>query len=194
MKTVNSLKTFYKNTRFGPTLSDASLKDKVRVFVVDKLFISTRLGGTLKISNIITCLYGTVLEIYFFYFMQSQLEIIYLKNTLPPPPLNGGPLKITVQCMSWTFAKIMPRMSWSFSTWYAKYVISTDLYNIPIMSDRYTQQSWDICPMLVWCWATVFDAGPTSNQHWVNVSCLIGNRFRLTLSVRILGGYGWHPQ
>ena len=23
-----------------------------------------------------------------------------------------------------------------------------------------------IDPMLVWCWSTVYDAGPTSNQHW----------------------------
>ena len=27
-------------------------------------------------------------------------------------------------------------------------------------------------PMLCWCWTAVFDVGPTSKQHWVNVSCL----------------------
>ena len=26
-------------------------------------------------------------------------------------------------------------------------------------------------PMLVYCWATVYDAGLTVNQHWINVSC-----------------------
>ena len=31
-------------------------------------------------------------------------------------------------------------------------------------------------PMLSWCSASVADAGPTSTQHWVNVSCLLGGR------------------
>ena len=33
------------------------------VFVAEKIFISTRLGGALKISNFITLLYKTVLEV-----------------------------------------------------------------------------------------------------------------------------------
>ena len=28
--------------------------------------------------------------------------------------------------------------------------------------------------MLVQCWASVTDGGPTLNQHYVNVSCLLG--------------------
>ena len=40
------------------------------IFVADKLFSSTRLGGALKISNFISYLCRTVLEIYIF-FMQS---------------------------------------------------------------------------------------------------------------------------
>ena len=28
--------------------------------------------------------------------------------------------------------------------------------------------------MLVQCWTSVCDAGPTLNQHWVSVSCLLG--------------------
>ena len=28
--------------------------------------------------------------------------------------------------------------------------------------------------MLVQCWSTVSDAGPASNQHWFNASCLLG--------------------
>ena len=35
------------------------------------------------------------------------------------------------------------------------------------------QQTRDIYPMLFQCWATVFDAGPTLNQHWVNGWCLL---------------------
>ena len=36
------------------------------VFVAGKLFISTGLGGALKISHFITCLYRTVLELKLF--------------------------------------------------------------------------------------------------------------------------------
>ena len=36
------------------------------------------------------------------------------------------------------------------------------------------QQTRDIVPMLVQCWSTVYDAGPTLNQQWNNVSCLLG--------------------
>ena len=30
-------------------------------------------------------------------------------------------------------------------------------------------------PVLVWGWPTVYDAGPTLKQHWLNVSCLQGS-------------------
>ena len=35
------------------------------------------------------------------------------------------------------------------------------------------QQTRDIEPLLVQCWASVYDAGPTLNQQWLNVSCLL---------------------
>ena len=34
------------------------------------------------------------------------------------------------------------------------------------------QQTCDIGPTMVYCWATVYDAGPTVNQRWPNLSCL----------------------
>ena len=34
-----------------------------------------------------------------------------------------------------------------------------------------SQQTLDVVPMLLWCWASVADGGLTSNQHWLNVSC-----------------------
>ena len=37
-----------------------------------------------------------------------------------------------------------------------------------------TQQTRDIEAMLGQCWADVVDGGPTLNQHWFNVSCLLG--------------------
>ena len=34
------------------------------------------------------------------------------------------------------------------------------------------QEIQDGYPMLVQCWASVYDAGPTSNQHWITLLCL----------------------
>ena len=28
--------------------------------------------------------------------------------------------------------------------------------------------------MFLWCWPSVYDAGPASNQHWIKVCCLTG--------------------
>ena len=37
----------------------------------------------------------------------------------------------------------------------------------------------DVYPFLIQCWPTVFDAGPTLNQHRVNLSCVLG--YHITL-------------
>ena len=39
---------------------------------------------------------------------------------------------------------------------------------------NFMQQTLDIHPMLVKCWASVVYAGPALCQHWVNVPCLLG--------------------
>ena len=36
------------------------------------------------------------------------------------------------------------------------------------------QQTRDIGPKLIYCWANVGDGGATVNQRWANVSCLLG--------------------
>ena len=41
-------------------------------------------------------------------------------------------------------------------------------------TQAHSQQTRDVLPMLVYCWASVVDDGPTLNQHWLNVSCLLG--------------------
>ena len=44
----------------------------------------------------------------------------------------------------------------------------------PIMRLRQaTQQTRYLDLTLLWCWASVCDAGPTSQQHWINVPCLV---------------------
>ena len=37
-----------------------------------------------------------------------------------------------------------------------------------------SRQTRDIEPLLDQCWASVVDGGPTLNQQWLNVSCLVG--------------------
>ena len=36
------------------------------------------------------------------------------------------------------------------------------------------QQILHADPMLVWCWASVIDSGPTSTHHWFYVLCFLG--------------------
>ena len=50
---------------------------------------------------------------------------------------------------------------------------------------RYPARSrWFIAySMLIWCWASVVDAGPTINQHWNNVTCLLGISSSLSIFV-----------
>ena len=36
------------------------------------------------------------------------------------------------------------------------------------------QQTRYIDPMLVQCWTSVVDGDPTLDQHWIDVSCLLG--------------------
>ena len=35
----------------------------------------------------------------------------------------------------------------------------------------------DAKPMPTWCWASVYDAGPTSGRHWLIVSYLLGRKW-----------------
>ena len=46
------------------------------------------------------------------------------------------------------------------------------LFAFPLHYSR-PQQTRDADTTLVQCWSIVCDAGPTLNQHWVNVPCLL---------------------
>ena len=35
----------------------------------------------------------------------------------------------------------------------------------------------------VYCWANVVDGGPTVNQRWANISCLLGHDKRLPMNM-----------
>ena len=43
-----------------------------------------------------------------------------------------------------------------------------------ITQNEISQQTWDVGPTLVYCWANIVDGGPTVNHCWANVSCLLG--------------------
>ena len=45
----------------------------------------------------------------------------------------------------------------------------------------HAQQTRDVHPMFVKCWAA--DGGLTLNQHWVKVSCLLGSRYLVWASL-----------
>ena len=45
--------------------------------------------------------------------------------------------------------------------------------------------------MLVQCWPTVCEAGPASNQHWFNASCLLGCTLAATIAPWAVSGYCW---
>ena len=49
-----------------------------------------------------------------------------------------------------------------------------DRSDMPSTRKEVSQQIWDAGPMLVCCCPDVVDGGPTSNQHWVTVSYLLG--------------------
>ena len=53
-----------------------------------------------------------------------------------------------------------------------EYIVFSD-YRCSVIQSILTQQTRDINPMMVQCWSTVCDAGPTLYLHWVNVPCLL---------------------
>ena len=42
--------------------------------------------------------------------------------------------------------------------------------NSLLVSNAGSQQTWDVDPALVYCWASVVNGGPTVNQRWANAS------------------------
>ena len=67
----------------GPPLD--SQGGGAEVFVAGKLFISTGLGGALKISHFVTCIYGTVLEVNYLFHAESARNYLFQKYFCPPP-------------------------------------------------------------------------------------------------------------
>ena len=83
----------------GATIQSPGGEGGAGIFVADKLFISTRLDGALKISNFNTCFYKT--------FLKSKLFIScrvcpksFISKILQPSPwrLKGGPNFYSQKC------------------------------------------------------------------------------------------------
>ena len=67
---------------------------------------------------------------------------------------------------------MLSTMMWP-TTWQGCLAIGSYIYTL--VSTRITTQRTRVTdPMLDQCWATVWDAGPTSIQHWAIVSYLLG--------------------
>ena len=58
--------------------------------------------------------------------------------------------------------------------------------SFPRESSQNTQQTRATDLIVSQCWATVYDACPTLDQHWVGVSCLLGRSVWL-----VCGWEGW---
>ena len=69
----------------GPPLDSQGGGGGAGVFVTGKLFISTGLGGALKISHFVTSLYGTVLELNYLFHAESARNYLFQKYSCPPP-------------------------------------------------------------------------------------------------------------
>ena len=50
--------------------------------------------------------------------------------------------------------------------------VSVLVHTTPCRMLRLYMHRWVVGPMLVYCWASVVDGGPTVNQRWANVPCL----------------------
>ena len=53
-----------------------------------------------------------------------------------------------------------------------------ELMSYMVSAAHLSSQTRDVEPMLVWCWPIIVDAGPTSTQHWLDASCLMGEATR----------------
>ena len=93
------------------------------VFAAGKIFISTRLGGALKISHFITCLYRTVLEVNYLIHAESARNYLLKKNSNPHPP-PGNRMVAPLEQL------------WNYKTRSSIPVNTKHLYNIYIMLNR----------------------------------------------------------
>ena len=67
-----------------------------------------------------------------------------------------------------------PSMKWK-SAIQSSVCMVCGVHCLPLVSrEMSSQQTRDLHPMLVQCWPTVYDVGPTLKQHWMSVSCLLG--------------------
>ena len=69
---------------------------------------------------------------------------------------------------------------WDFGSKYSimvRYGLITIMYASVKNHWGTPQQTQYVDPLLFWCWPTVFDVGPSSKQHWIYISSLLGVRY-----------------
>ena len=85
-------------------------------------------------------------------FTQCRYNVVLSSTTLAQHCTNIG----------WT-----SRVCWHIAACYHGYESTLYLNGV-------IRESRNVEPMVVWCWISVTDGGPTSTQHCFNVSCLLG--------------------
>ena len=88
-----------------------------------------------------------------------------------PTIYNAGPT-LNQHCywfadMCWQDRIPGRRLFWWYITNYRLYQCWLDWRNIITSLGRHPSKQLNVDTRLVWCWSTVYDAGPTSNQHCV---------------------------
>ena len=122
-----------------------------------------------KSSTRFKCLSG------FTMFTQPTRGIDPILDQCSDSVVDGGPLTqhcVNVSCLLWVYCRNM----------HACPLLTSEIIESGGLPERHlcvenvmpTQQTWFIGPKLFWCWPTVYDVGPTSKQHWLNVSYLLG--------------------
>ena len=88
------------------------------------------------------------------------------------------------------------RYRWQTDEWWMSLIIKIWRYSAVVYNAYFTpvppQQTPDVVQMLVWCWASVVDGGPTVSDLWFNVSCLLAHEQNEIISrpmARIVSGW-----
>ena len=126
--------------------------------VTNKLseFLSPKFDICTKSDNEGSCLLGV---------RPVSVSVVHRAKLTPPPPPRPTALMLifTHYCFKFVTAPtlIRPSLGWT----------RHDVFCVTVRLST-AQQTQDIDPMLKQCWPTVYDAGSTLVQHWVDVSVL----------------------
>ena len=87
------------------------------------------------------------------------------------------------RCLFWSARLVhLHVVDKSHVCWSMICILHCSLYTLPV--EVFAQQTLSVGPMLVWRCPIVFDADPTSAQHWTNASCLLDTYWMTVFCIR----------